>query len=131
MGMFDEIRCKVPLPVRIGVDHTEHWFQTKSLACQLDCYEIREDGSLWREKYDIEDKSNPNATGLIAIQGAATRVRKLWIPCLAFTGEIKFYTHPSNIKDKNGPLSGWVELSDYFVRGQLRQFELLQYRQPG
>ena len=32
-------------------------------------HEIREDGSLWREEYDIEDHSDPNAEGLERFTG--------------------------------------------------------------
>ncbi|MFN7318348.1 MAG: hypothetical protein ACK5S6_02450 [bacterium] len=119
MGMFDEIRCKMPLPVEIDVEHREHWFQTKSLGCDMDYYEIREDGTLWREAYETEDRSDPNAN-------------KQWIPCLAFTGEIAFYTQASSIaaKDVGQSHSGWIEFSTYFVRGELKQFELMRYDMP-
>ena len=49
MGMFDDIRCQYPLPL---AGASERLFQTKDLYCDLDYYEIREDGTLWREEYD-------------------------------------------------------------------------------
>jgi len=132
MGMFDEIKCKMPLPIEIDVDHRDHWFQTKSLECSMDYYEVREDGSLWREKYETEDRSDPNAEGLLALAGCMTRVNKQWIPCLCFTGEIAFYTRASTIgaEDIGQPHSGWIEFSTYFVGGQLKQFELLRFEEP-
>lgn len=53
MALFDEVRCKYPLPKSEVKDLL---FQTTSTACPyLDLYEIREDGTLWRE----EDKQTP------------------------------------------------------------------------
>jgi hypothetical protein len=132
MGMFDEIRCKMPLPVEIDVEHREHWFQTKSLGCDMDYYEIRDDGTLWRETYETEDRSDPNAEGLMRLAGCMTRINKQWVPCLAFTGEIAFYTQASSIgaKEVGQSHSGWIEFSTYFVRGELKQFELMRYDMP-
>ena len=44
MGMFDEVRCRYPLPAEIPpwVD----WFQTKDLSCDMSQFEITEDGRL-------------------------------------------------------------------------------------
>jgi len=132
MGMFDEIKCKMPLPVEIDVEHRDHWFQTKSLGCELGYFEIREDGTLWREAFDTEDRSDPKAKGFERLCGIATRVNRRWIPCLCFTGEIVFYTQASSIasKDIGKTQSGWIEFSTYFVGGVLKQFELLRYDMP-
>lgn len=55
MGMFDDIKCKYPLPLNGANDLV---YQTKDTPAQfLDKYEIREDGTLWHENYDIEDQS--------------------------------------------------------------------------
>ena len=132
MGMFDNIRCLAAIPVELDVDHKEHWFQTKSLGCDLDYYEIREDGSLWQEDYDIEDRSDPSKVGLAAFVGSQTRVNKRMIPRDKFTGEIVLYTQASSIgeKDVGQKHSGWLEFSAYFVGGQMKHFELLQYAEP-
>ncbi len=109
MGMFDDLRCHYPLP-REGANDLA--YQTKDTPAQwLDLYEIRADGSLWHEAYDIEDRSDPNATGLLALRGSMTRVNKRWEP-VRLTGEVRFYT------DARG---SWVEFSAYFVDGQLRE----------
>ena len=72
MGMFDELKCKYPLPID-GL--SERIFQTKDTDSQfLDCYEIREDGTFWHEEYDIEDHSDHNAEGLEKFLGCMTRV---------------------------------------------------------
>jgi hypothetical protein len=43
MGMFDTLICKYPLP---NPKDQELEFQTKSLNCELDTYEIDSDGQL-------------------------------------------------------------------------------------
>ena len=111
MGMFDEIQCKMPLPAEIGADHREHWFQTKSLDCCLEYYEIREDGTLWKRHHASE-----------AITASVN-----WVPCDEFTGEIVFYTQLSSIgQNKFGKHTGWIEFSSYFIKGKLKHFELLE-----
>lgn len=120
MGMFDEVKCKMPLPVEIDVEHRDHWFQTKSLDCMLEYYEIREDGTLWKRNYNKTDSwyrvpADPE-----------------WIQQVEFTGEIAFYTQASSIgaKDVGQSHSGWIEFSTYFVLGELKHFELLRYDMP-
>jgi hypothetical protein len=66
MGMFDYVRCVYPLPVDGANDKM---YQTKSLDYpSLDMYEIRADGTLWRQRYEDQN----------------------WEP-IANTGEIRFY----------------------------------------
>ena len=132
MGMYDYVRCEMPLPVEIDVDHRDHWFQSKSLWCELDKYEIREGGTLWHLAYETEDQSDPNAEGFQRLVGMQTRVNQRWEQLADFTGEIQFYTQASSIgcQDVGQPYSGWIEFSVYFVRGQLKHFELLRYEEP-
>ena len=122
MGMYDEIQCKYPLPVEGANAHN---FQTKDTPAQfLDHYEIREDGTLWHEVYDIEDHSDPKAEGIAAFMGCMTRVNNRWIQETDFTGEICFY-------DSCGAdHTGWIEFSTYFVKGQLKQLEIITNRPP-
>lgn len=108
MGMFDEIEVLYPLPG--APDGFEFDFQTKSLDCVMANFQIREDGSLWREHYGIEDRSDPNAKGIMRWAGAFTRVDKRWEP-EPHTGEIRFY-------DVLG--DEWFEYRAWFVGGQLR-----------
>jgi hypothetical protein len=103
MGMFDELRCRYKLPID-GFDG--HLFQTKSLDCELDLYEIREDGTLWREAYDVEDRSDPNAVGIMALAGCMTRVNKRFEQRTSYTGKIRFYDYLDSIGEGNG---GWTE----------------------
>jgi hypothetical protein len=103
MGMFDEVRCKYPMPVK--QDFSDQWFQTKSLDCFLDKYEIREDGTLWECEYN----------------GGGD-----WVQVKCFTGEIRFYRFHSELVGQRGN-RGWVEFSSYFVRGELKQLELITF----
>jgi len=109
MGMYDDIVVKVPLPD----GETINEFQTKSLDCFLEDYEIREDGTLWHEEYDVEDQSDPTATGLSRFAGIATRVNKRWVQVTDFTGEIEFHGWDADAKVA-------YRYSTYFVDGQLQ-----------
>lgn len=100
--MFDYVRCKWPLPDGAPTEG----YQTKDTPAQyLDTYEIREDGSLWTEEYDYEDRSDPTKTGLGRFVGCMTRVNVRQVPC-NYTGQINFYG------------DGWDFLA-FFARGQM------------
>lgn len=122
MGMFDYLTCNAPLPVP-GFEG--HRWQTKSLECDLDNYEIREDGTLWHEEYDIEDRSDPNAEGFHRFRGMLTRGNKQWEQCFGFTGEILFY----DVVDREHN-TGWIEFSAYFVAGTLKELHCVVHRPP-
>lgn len=115
MGMFDELRCHYPLTVP-GAN--ELLYQTKSFDADLDLYEIREDGTLWHQDYDVEDHSDPNAEGFMRFGGMMTRVRQRWEP-VTLTGEVRFY---SNLPPDS---SDWIEWSASFVDGRLRELHLV------
>lgn len=113
--MFDYINVKYPLPLE---DANDLGYQTKNTPSQLlDYYEIREDGTLWHQNYDIEDHSDPNAEGIARIFGMLTRVNERWEPVPDFTGEIVFY-HVTKSK--------WLEWSSYFENGHLVRLNLLK-----
>lgn len=136
MGMFDDLRCKYPLPVEGANDLA---YQTKDTPCQyMEMYEIREDGTLWVEEYDTEDQSvcgqwkrdfpGKPVPDDIAYQmgGCMTRVNKRWEQVKNFTGEIRFYTN----LDGKGKDRGWIEWSSYFFHGQLSVLHLIEHRLP-
>lgn len=135
MGMFDNIKCKYPLPVERANDLD---YQTKDTPAQfLDLYEIREDGTLWHESYDVEDNSegtkweaaNPDRElelpeemkGLSRLIGCMTRVNQRWEEIKDFTGEICFYT---TLLPKH---SGWIEWSAYFENGKVVRMNLIKH----
>lgn len=123
MGMFDEIRCKYPLPLP---EFQDTLFQTKDTDSQyMDLYEIREDGSLWKQEYDVEDHSNKAAPegSIERFIGCMTRVNKHWKRD-EFTGAIDFYDflHATN---------GWIQFQGLFKKGQLvGEIELVRH-DPG
>lgn len=87
MGMFDYLTVKIPLPGGV----VRECYQTKSLpAMWLDEYEIREDGTLWHQDYDTEDRSEPNS-----LAGSLTPVNKRWVP-VNYTGEVRFHSYDRN-----------------------------------
>ncbi len=114
MGIFDYVRCHYPLPA-VGANALE--FQTKDMPhAFLDNYEIRADGTLWREHYDIEDRRDPNAKPgtLAALAGLMARVNLRWEP-EPYTGAMAFYAG----------LSGqWIEFVALFDHGVLKALVL-------
>ena len=118
MGMFDYLRCEVPLPD--GTPDLE--WQTKDLVCELDTFTIRADGSLWGEAYEIEDRSDPNAEGLLALRGCMTRVNIRPDQWADYTGEVRFYGYVGDINSRSySHDKHWWEFSAYFANGKLQQ----------
>jgi len=117
MGLFDYLRCEIPLPA-VGCEGYE--FQTKDTPSQyMENYVIRADGSLWVEEYDIEDRSDPKAEGLQAICGMMTRVNERWTACDSFTGEICFTKYEDDY-------STHVLFSSYFDDGKLKFLKVIE-----
>ena len=113
MGMFDELKCKYLLPDPI---HNTLDYQTKDTPAQfLDEYEIREDGTLWHEEYDLEDRSDPNAKGVMKLAGFMTKVNRQWHFLSDFTDCIRFYTHDENKR--------WIQYAALFDHGKLIKIE--------
>jgi len=102
--MYDNLRVKYPLPV------TQHGdYQTKDTQAQFcDLYELREDGTLWRECYD--------GTGL-----GDDRTNVRWEPEL-MRGNLVFY-------DSIGT-DGWIEYSALMDNGKLIDLKLIEHKLP-
>lgn len=140
MGMYDNIKCKYPLPAGGPPNAGELDYQTKDTWSQgLDHYEIREDGTLWIEEYDVKDRSTWGAWqkehpgqeapegmfGLADMAGCMTRINRRWKQDdKTKTGEIRFYTSLGKQH------TGWLEYSAYFVDGKLSALNLIEYRLP-
>ena len=94
MGMFDYIRCNYKMPISV-IGNAE--YQTKDTPAQfMDHYEIRPDGTLWHQNYDIQKHS---------------RVNKRWERVI-ITGEIVFY-------DRD------FEFSAVFVDGGIKHINMM------
>lgn len=121
MGIYDSLKCKMPLPVPGFQDRL---FQTKDLPAQwCDLYEIREDGSLWHQSYSIEDRSDPEAEGLMRLIGLMTRVGKKW-ERVDFSGEVFFYDYAEG-------QDGWIEFGAKFVDGKTEDIWLHRHDTGG
>ena len=115
MGMFDYIRCEYPLP---GNPDVRGAWQTKDTPDQsMDTYVIDKDGRLWYEDYDIEDRSDPNATDWRAAAGCMARVNERLV-ATEYRGCIVFYG--SDAADKH-----W-EFSALFDKGKLLSIEQVE-----
>lgn len=109
--MFDEIKVDYLLD---EPKHNELDFQSKSLGSAMDKFLIRVDGSIMIEEYDVEDRSDPNATGIMRFAGCMTRINQKWVP-YSYHGYIDIYD-----TDENGD---WVEYrlkvtDDYVVSAE-------------
>lgn len=124
MGMFDYLRCDYPLPARPAAQGEHVHFQTKSFDNNLDTFHLREDGSLWEQEYDIEDRSDPNAEGLDRLMGSMTRTQLRWRHMIEFTGEIEFHCGYGP-KTKNGWHDGFIRFQAQFIDGQLTSVAIL------
>lgn len=111
MGLYDELRCYWPLPVD-GL--SDRIFQTKDLECELDLYEIRDDGTLWRQciRYKADEGGNDIPVTTFARESE-------------FTGEVRFYDFWKH-RPVNVAAAGWIEFSAYFVRGELQSLNLFR-----
>lgn len=124
MGMFDTIKCEYPLPVARAQD--QH-FQTKDLDCCLNDYRLKLDGSLWVVEYDIEDHSDPNATGLSALMGKLSRVNPRDVP-FPHTGRVVFYSdYPVVDPATQAKGRGNVEFAAEFNKGMLVSLEIVEH----
>lgn len=133
MGMFDDITSKYPLPIK-GANALD--FQTKDTPAQfMERYEIREDGTLWHEDGEYEDRSarmlwkneHPGEPlpkeladdGLSGFWGCMTHVNKRWVP-VPMTGEIVFGQYDTKTRES-------ITFSAYFVAGKLNQLHVLEH----
>ena len=99
MGMFDYLRCHYPLPIE-GAAALE--YQTKDTSAQMcDRYELRADGTLWHQAYDVEDDAFVN---------------KRWEADL-MTGRVAFYSAKAN--------GEWVEVEAQLVDGRIESIEVI------
>jgi len=133
MGLFDDIRCRYPLLVLGANDIAYQTKDTPSQYCEQ--YEIREDGTLWEQKFDILPSKLPTdflpatwCETMEVFRKAIARVNHRWEQVADFTGEIRFY---SIVKTVDGRVvnadsgEGWLEWSAYFTKGKLRHLELI------
>ena len=125
MGMYDDIVCKYPLPLP---EDTKGFhpcgFQTKDLDNALDCYEIREDGTLWLRECEREyTEGNPNGKTFFEKFGMVNET-KVWWTHVKTTSTIRIYDY-SNYND--GPYDYWVEFEIVFIDGVIDKIKLIKF----
>lgn len=114
MGMFDYIRCEVPLP-----DGWNGELQTKDFACEMVVHTITKDGRLLLERIDdtkIVPKSErpyPNEDGILGACGMLRHVKSRHDA--NFHGVVNFYGSET---DKTGKYV-WHEYNAKFTDGNL------------
>lgn len=94
MGMFDDLKCEMPLPEGVPAGG----WQTKSLDCSMTHYAIRADGQLVDERIRMEPKpGTPPQPDFLSEEYLAWH-RTWWEEKrgpdkpVDYTGEIRFYT---------------------------------------
>ena len=125
MGMYDDIVCKYPLPLPEDTKgYISNGFQTKDLDCGLDCYEIREDGTLWLREYEREyTEGNPNGKTFFEKFGMVKET-KVWWTHVKTTTTIRMYEY-YNYGD--GPYDYWVEFEVVFIDGVIDKIKLIKF----
>lgn len=123
MGLFDTVLVEHPLPDEGAAKVT--WWQTKDFDCPaLNNYRISAEGRLFRERVRFEDRSDPDATGLMALRGIMTPIHEGWDD-MNFHGILNFYGYDRTGLAPDAPYSPerWYEYNAKFTDGQLVALE--------
>jgi len=129
MGMYDTIKCSFPLPhppnsgELTTFNFCDLQYQTKDLDNVLDYYEIRADGTIWHEIYDIEDKHDPDAKGINSLIGMHTKTNIRWEQ-LMHTGVIKFCDYHQDDFLQN---DYWIEFCATFYLGKMTALSIAKF----
>ena len=107
MGMFDWVRCDMPLPDGKGNPEVEP-FQTKDFGCELSHFRITAEGRLVCDKSDF-----------IASDDAPSPIPSRYKWCEDFHGRLRFYTSDSNGR-------GWREYSAKFTEGLCEEIVVVE-----
>jgi hypothetical protein len=128
MGMYDDIVCKYPLPLPEDTKGFHPYgFQTKDLENALDCYEIREDGTLWLRECEREyTDGNPKGKTWSEKVGIVKET-KVWWTHVKITKSINMYTYQQG----EGEYDYWVEFVIEFVDGVINKITLLKFDATG
>ena len=95
MGMFDYVRCDVPLPDGYDKVGKRGAFQTKDFDCDMTEIVITAGGQLQILRSEWEpvpqaERPYPNDEGLLGMAGSIRRVNERW-ETIPFHGEFDFY----------------------------------------
>lgn len=129
MGMFDYVKVDVPLPD--GWEPGE--LQSKDFDCEMTTLHLREDGTLWVERFETEvvpeeERPYPGAKGIKGLVGMMRRVNRRWEP-IAHHGWFNFYGHERIKARANPPYfepdeHKWHEYDAKFTDGKLVEIKM-------
>jgi hypothetical protein len=139
MGMFDNLVCKIPLPlpedaVNLSKDWKEETFQTKDLDNSLSLYHITEDGSLVEEVVEREyipyseeelaelKKDKNKNKRLFLFTHKDVIIKNKYTKPVAHHGVINFY-HVLPFSEEQ---DYWLGFNAYFIYGKLDKIELTE-----
>ena len=123
--MYDDIICKYPLPLPEDTKgYISNGFQTKDLDCGLDCYEIREDGTLWLREYFREyTEGNPSGKTFFEKFGMVKEIKHWWTH-VKTTKTIRMYDYQNN---DGGVYDYWVEFEIVVIDGVIDKIKLIKF----
>ncbi len=125
MGMFDSviIKYKLPLPNEsYGYTGTDQ-FQTKDLENALDTYELREDGTLWRQDRETEWVEGDKKGKSIIDRFGHLKTIKSWWTKINITQTIKAYSYERT----DGEYDYSIDYKIIFIEGTVKSVELEKF----
>lgn len=146
MGLYDYINCqyKLPIPENRGELTEKDFyrifnFQTKSLGKEMRNYEIREDGSVFVESFDLEFRKYSEEEigrwdeidGLFQIEGEYKKINKKWIPYHTGDSIITFYDLYCPLENDGFGIKEqyWVEYEMSFKDSKVESVKLVKFEQ--
>ena len=130
MGLFDSIKCKYPLPRPegsaevAGVNFNDLDYQTKDLDETMSEFELREDGTIWKEEHKYKFiAGDPKGKSFSDKIGHMEPENSWWAQ--AFPDVIIFYD--SIIRDEFVN-DYWIEYKAVFSKGVLTSIEIVEFK---
>jgi hypothetical protein len=116
MGMFDDIRCEMPLP-KVWPSQN---FQTKSLDCEMDRYTITADGRLVQHVPQYDEipvhERKANFLGIVHTHRVGGYKDKL----IDHHGDIEFYDYSKS--------AGWIGFTARFTEGVCARIKFREWQ---
>ena len=126
MGLFDSIKCKYPLPrpqdpmELVNINFNDLDYQTKDLDETMSEFELREDGTIWKEEHKYKFiAGDPNGKSFSDKMGHMESEGSWWTQ--VFPDVIIFYD--SIIRDEFVN-DYWIEYKAFFSKGVLTSIEI-------
>lgn len=147
MGLYDTVRCKLKLPFPKDEGLLSEFagksiesltsFQTKDLGRGMGNYEIREDGTLWAEKYDLKYVDDPEyfkkhseLFGATMNHQRAVKHNQTWVPYFVHNKIVRLYEFYSPMNDRydyTTKFDYWMEYEVTFSNSVVSDSKLLKF----